>query len=97
MEGTSSQVFLDTQSNVTEDLISERRLWTAVIVNAVEEWRGGSLRARREAQEFLFDSEADFEMVCAGAGLNAEDFRRRLLKVGRLIEMEGALRLPKAA
>jgi hypothetical protein len=97
MEGMSSQVFLDTQSNVTEDLISERRLWTAVIVNAVEEWRGGTLRARREAQEFLFDSDADFEMVCAGAGLNAEDFRRRLLKIGRRIEMEGALQLPKAA
>jgi hypothetical protein len=93
----ASQVFLDTQSNVTEDLISERRLWTAVLVNAVEEWRGGTLRARREAQQFLFESPADFEMVCSGAGLNAEDFRRRLLKIGRRIEMEGALQLPKAA
>jgi hypothetical protein len=50
----ASQVSLDTQNNVTEELISERRLWTAVLVNAVEDWRGGTLRARREAQEFLF-------------------------------------------
>jgi hypothetical protein len=42
---------------VTEELISERRLLTAVIVNAVEDWRSGSLRARREAQDFLFDND----------------------------------------
>ncbi|MFY9803561.1 MAG: hypothetical protein WA211_19600 [Candidatus Acidiferrales bacterium] len=96
MDGMASQVSLDTQSNVTEDSISERRLWTAVLVSAVQEWRGGTLRARREAQEFLLDRDADFEMVCSGAGLNANDFRRRLLKVGRRIEMQGPL-LPKAA
>jgi hypothetical protein len=43
MEGMASQVSLDTQNNVTEELISERRLWTAVLVNAVEEL------ARRDA------------------------------------------------
>lgn len=91
------QAFVDTGSDVTEDLISERRLWTAVIVNAVQDWRGGTLRARREAQEFLFDCDADFEMVCAGAGLNVDDFRRRLLKVGHRVDMEGALLLLQAA
>ncbi len=97
MGSMASPVFLDTQSDVTEDSISERRLWTAVIVHAVEDWRNGTLRARREAQEFLFDRDVDFEIVCAGAGLNAEDFRRRLLKIGRRIEMEGPLSLPQAA
>jgi hypothetical protein len=91
MEGIASQVSLDTQNNVTEELISEPRLWTAVLVNAVEDWRGGTLGARREAQEFLFESDADFEMVCAGVGLNAGDFRARLLKIGRRIEMKGPL------
>ena len=97
MEGMASQVSLDTQNNVTEELISERRLWTAVLVNAVEDWRGGPLRARREAQEFLFESDVDFEMVCAGAGLDAGDFRARLLTIGRRIEMDGPLRLLKSA
>ena len=40
MDGMASQVSLDTQSNVTEELIPERRLWTVVLVNAVEDWRG---------------------------------------------------------
>lgn len=42
------------ENQVTEDVISERRLWTAVIVNAIEDWRNGTLRAQREAQAFLF-------------------------------------------
>jgi hypothetical protein len=78
-------------------LIAERRLWTVVLVNAVEDWRGSTLRARAEAQEFLFESGADFEMLCAGAGPDAGDFRARLLKIGRRREMEGPLSLPKAA
>jgi hypothetical protein len=45
-------------------------LWTAVIVMAVEDWRNGSLRARREAQSFLFEDNADFQAVCASAGLD---------------------------
>lgn len=66
----ASQVSWNTQNRVTEELISERRLWTAVLVNAaaVEDWRGGTPRVQREAQEFVFESDADFEMVCAGAG-----------------------------
>jgi hypothetical protein len=97
MEGMASQVSLDTQNNVTEELISERRLWTAVLVSAVEDWRGGTLRVRREAQEFLFESDVDFEMVCAGAGLDAGDFRTRLLKIGCRIETDGLRMMLKAA
>jgi hypothetical protein len=80
-------------NQVTEDLIGENRLWTAVIVNAVQDWRFGTLRARREAQTFLFEDHADFENVCSRAGLDAESFRGKLLKIGRRIEMEGALTL----
>jgi hypothetical protein len=65
-------------------------------VNAAEDWRGGTLRARREAQEFLFEFDVDFEMVCAGAGLDAGDFRTRLLKIGRRIEMDGPPMMLKA-
>lgn len=79
------------ENQVTEDLIGENRLWTAVIVNAVDDWRYGTLRARREAQTFLFEDHADFENVCSRAGLDAESFRGKLLKIGRRIEMEGAV------
>jgi hypothetical protein len=82
---------------VTEELISERRLWTAVIVHAVEDWRTGTLRARREAQEFLFENDKDFGLVCSAAGLDWQDFRARLLRIGRKVEMEGPLKLPLAA
>ncbi len=75
---------------VTKELIAERRLWTAVVARAVEEWRAGSLRARREAQQFLFGNKEDFELVCAGARLDPNDMRLRLLKIGRMVDFDGS-------
>jgi hypothetical protein len=86
----SAQIYADAQNTVTEELISARRLWTAVLVHAVEEWRGGTLRARREAQDFLFNNGEDFETVCSAAGLDGGDFRARLAKIGTQVRMEGA-------
>lgn len=83
----SAQIYADTHNTVTEELISARRLWTAVLVQAVEEWRGGTLRARREAQDFLFNDIKDFATVCSGAGLDGEDFRARLAKVGQQVRL----------
>jgi len=82
----TAQLSSEMHNTVTEELIAARRLWTAVLLNAVEDWRNGTLRAKREAQEFLFDSGEDFEMVCTAAGLDSGDFRVRLLKIGRLVE-----------
>jgi hypothetical protein len=62
-----------------------------VLVMAVEEWRDGSLRAKRAAQEFLFEDDRDFEEVCAGAGLDPATFRSKLLKFGRRVAMHGPL------
>jgi hypothetical protein len=45
----------------------------------------------------LFNSDKDFEMVCSAAGLDWNDFRARLLKIGRQIQMEGPLNFPIAA
>ncbi|HUJ32549.1 MAG TPA: hypothetical protein VLY23_14800 [Candidatus Acidoferrum sp.] len=83
--------------SVTEELIAERRLWTAVVTNAVEEWLSGTLRARRAAQEFLFENNPDFEQVCACAGLDPSSFRSKLLRIGRRIETQGPLTHPIAA
>jgi hypothetical protein len=83
--------------DVTEDCISERRLWTAVVAMAVEDWRNGSLRARREAQSFLLDDNADFQTVCADAGLDPDTLRARLLKIGQRVHMHGPYLHPIAA
>jgi hypothetical protein len=79
------------------ELIAERRLWTAVIVHAVEDWLSGTLRDRREAQKFLFEDNTDFTQVCACAGIDPSSFRAKLLRVGRRVEMQGPLTTPLAA
>jgi hypothetical protein len=48
----------------------ERRLWAAVLLQAVEDWRSNNIRANRAAEEFLFKSALDFETVCHGAGFD---------------------------
>jgi len=82
---------------VTEELIGERRLWTAVITNAVEDWLSGPLRTRRSAQQFLFENENDFQQVCACAGLDPSSLRAKLMRIGRRIEMSGPHEHPMAA
>jgi hypothetical protein len=82
---------------VTEEFIAERRLWMAVVANAVEEWKSGTLRSRRAAQHFLFDNDDDFNHVCACAGLDARNLRSKLLKIGQKIEMHGPLTRSLAA
>jgi hypothetical protein len=77
--------------------MSERRIWTAVVALALEDWRNGTLRQRREAQEFIFDDHEGFERACSGAGLDRESLRWRLLKIGKKVEMEGAWKAKLAA
>lgn len=83
--------------DVTEEFISERRLWMAVLVKAVEDWRSGNLRARREAQKFLFDDAQDFARVCACAGIDPDNFRSKLLKVGQRVSMTAPLLRPPSS
>ena len=99
MTGGSSrgQVIVHGQEEVTEECISERRLWTAVIAMAVQDWRNGTLRARREAQVFLFERHSDFNSVCASAGLEPDTLRSRLVKIGKKVAMQGAYTQSMAA
>jgi hypothetical protein len=85
------------QPVVTEECIAEHRLWTAVITHAIQEWRNGTLRQRREAQKFLFDNNDDFSRVCSSAGLDPASMRAQLLRVGHKIEMSGPWLHPLAA
>jgi hypothetical protein len=70
------------------EMFAERRLWLAVIKQAVEDWRSGTLRARRSAEQFVFDQPGDFEMVCANAGLDANHLRSQLLRIGRKVAVD---------
>lgn len=85
------------QSEVTEECIAERRLWMGVVALAIEDWRNGTIRARREAQRFLFEDHGDFDSVCASAGLDPASLRNQLLRIGRKIEMQNARINPLAA
>jgi hypothetical protein len=78
-------------NEISEGHIPERRLWTAVLIMAVEDWQSGSLRAKRAAQQFLFEDDRDFEEVCAGAGLDPATLRAKLLKIGKRVAMHGPL------
>jgi hypothetical protein len=69
----------------------------AVITHAIEDWRTGRLRDRREAQQFLFEDHDDFSRVCASAGLDPTSLRAQLLRVGHKIDMKGSWTHPLAA
>jgi hypothetical protein len=88
-KGTNGGTRIVEHEGVTEECISERRLWTAVVVMAVEDWRSGSLRARRGAQSFLFEDNEDFQAAYASAGLDPATLRARLLKIGQRVHMQG--------
>ena len=60
---------------------AEEQLWRAVIVTAIQEWLGGPLSRRREAEQYLFNDQRDFPLVCRSAGIDAESFRLRLAQM----------------
>lgn len=72
---------MQTENEEHADVISEQRLWTAVVARAIEEWVSGTLRASREAETYLFDGGTDFELVCQSAGLDSHALRDKLLRL----------------
>ena len=86
MATMAAQTLTSSHYTITEESIAQHRLWTAVVVKAVEDWRFGTMRARREAQEFLFENDRDFDTVCARAGLDSSSLREKLLKIGRKLD-----------
>jgi hypothetical protein len=64
--------------NVEVEETAEQKLWRAVIASTVEEWVSGPLRKKREAEQFLFTDNQDFQTVCYSAGINPENLRARL-------------------
>jgi len=82
MERTN--VELERESNFSdlgEGRDPERRLWAAVLLQAVEDWRSNNMRAHRAAEAFLFNSGIDFETVCQGAGFDPVNFQSKLRRL----------------
>ena len=75
MTRTSATVSKDTKST------TEVRLWQAVIVGAIQEWMSGPLRRKREAENFLFNDNKDFPLVCESAGMDAGRLRKKLTRL----------------
>ncbi|HEX4003722.1 MAG TPA: hypothetical protein VHX36_13815 [Candidatus Acidoferrales bacterium] len=61
----------------------EKRLWQAVIVTAIQEWISGPLRSKRQAEEYLFQDQKDFPIVCQSAGMDAGRLRAKLNRLLR--------------
>lgn len=64
-----------------DNAMLERRLWLAVIVQAVEDWRSTNMRRRNEAEAFFFHSRNDFASVCAKAGISEGSLLPRLQRL----------------
>ena len=61
----------------------EQRLWQAVIVTTIQEWISGPLRSKRKAEEYLFQDQKDFPVVCQSAGMDADCLRAKLNRLRR--------------
>jgi len=69
------------RSESAQEAPAEARVWQAVLLQAVQEWQWGPLRLRREAEEFLFNSDSDFTGVCNAAGMDVCRMRAQLKKL----------------
>lgn len=72
---------MDKTVETDRESASETRLWQAVVPSAVEDWVSGGLKAKRQAEAYLFEDEVDFPVVCESAGLNVDRLRSRLKKL----------------
>lgn len=75
------EILLNTQvasSHATKHNGGERRLWVAVLTKAIEDWRSGTGRSRKDAQRFLFQDTDHFNRVCVCAGQDPGPLRAKL-------------------
>jgi predicted nucleic acid-binding protein len=61
--------------------MGEKRLWQAVILSTIQEWLFGPLRAKRQAEHYLFDDNSELAEVCRSAGMDVGRLRARLARL----------------
>jgi len=75
-----STFYANSTFEVGEDA-PETRLWRAVIARTIQEWISGPLRRQREAEQYLFNDNMDFPLVCLSAGMDSSRLRTRLARL----------------
>lgn len=95
METVDSEQRIICKGIEVEEPVSEQKMWLAVLLQAVDDWRSTNLKLRRDAEQFLFRAENDFDVVCAGAGIESSSFRSRLVRAQHLrgAVLEGSSRI----
>jgi hypothetical protein len=68
-------------SATDEPLTTENRIWRVAIARTIQDWLSKPLRAKREAERYLFENSSDLSWVCESAGIDVEQLRNRLNKV----------------
>lgn len=72
----------ETATAITQvDAVSEKRLWQAVLLTTIQDWMSGPLRRKRQAEEYLFEDQKDFDTVCKSAGMDPDQIRAKLKKL----------------
>lgn len=93
-------IYQDAANNAKEaesGEIYERRLWTAVLLQALEDWKSPNLRLRSGAERFFFENREDFDRVCRGAGLEADRVFSRLRGMREAMPRPAVFRFERAA
>jgi hypothetical protein len=73
------------------DQVGVRRLWSAVVLQALADWQSPSLGRQSEAERFLFQSQKDFATVCRMAGLEPRSVANRLNRMKQVAEQRPKL------
>ena len=77
--------------------ISQRRLWTAVLLQAIEDWTSANLRRKRAAEKFLFQSNEDFSRVCRAAGFEPGSILGKLQSLNTRANQAPSIQFQQAA
>lgn len=64
-----------------QDQGTEKHLWRVVIARTIQDWLSTPLRAKRDAEQYLFENSPDLSLVCERAGINVDRMRKCLNKV----------------
>lgn len=84
METMNSEERIICKGIEVEEPVSEQKIWVAVLLQAVDDWRSTNLKLRRDAEQFLFRERNDFDVVCASAGIESSSLRSRLVRAQHL-------------
>src|ERR1700733_14364422 len=80
-----------------DDQVGSRRLWTAVLLQALEDWQSSSLGKKMEAERFLFQSEKEFATLCRSAGLDPSSVTSKLTRLKKSADLQPKMPFWQAA